>query len=72
MKKAYYTLLAGFIIESIGFVWDLIHHLSSGVAEGLDEFFTVPAHDVALAGFLITLLGFFELTVYIVRKKRFN
>lgn len=58
MRHAYYVIMSGLIIQFIGFVWDLKIHSKNGVNEGLDEFFTVPAHDLIIGGFIITIIGF--------------
>lgn len=58
MQTAYRTIGIGILIQGIGFLWDLYIHLDTNVKEGLDEFFKIPAHDLIVAGFLITIAGF--------------
>lgn len=61
MKKARNILFGGLLMQLVGFLWDLKIHSQSGVEEGLDEFFSVPAHDLVILGYIICGIGFLVL-----------
>jgi hypothetical protein len=54
MKRPFAILCVGLVIQFIGFIWDFYIHLTSGLAEGLNVFFKVPAHNLIVIGYGIT------------------
>ncbi|GEM_PF-6866689 len=57
ITNAAHVIFCGLIVAFVGLVWDVAYHYTSGVKEGISEFFTVPAHDVAMVGFLVSWIG---------------
>lgn len=55
--RAAYVIFFGLFTALTGVVWDIFYHYTSGVKEGLEEFFRVPAHDFSIIGFAIAWVG---------------